>query len=317
MQGDEIMEETEKNEQTEVQDGVVKPEVNIEDINPEESVEAERGLEEAQKKQEEDTKGASEGILAKIKRKLTGETKEETSDVGDGIPDEFTEAARAVLDEGGNRVWTDEEIVKFASDYTDEQLLEIIPHLAKETKKEVKEKETDKTDDKKNETSTKDADRIKSLEEKILTLENRLSAEDKTKEKNMVAEQVRFANDFFDGLSDDVFGKTEDLKRFPDGRFVPTSPEYKARSQVWDDAALLSAAGVPFDRALKKAYNAYRGENLEKDATRKVIKDLRKNEKRLSADRYNKATEKTYTDDVERREDVVRNLAEEAGVKLD
>jgi hypothetical protein len=292
------------------------------EIDPEVSVESEKDLQEFNeiKSETEDKEEANTGILTKIKEKLTGkkadvvETKTGAEE-GKDIPDKFTEVARSIG-------WTDEDIQDFAVDYSDEQLLEMIDYLGKEDKK-VEDKVVKKEE--KTETETKKEDvkatppEIVALQKEITSLKDRLSKDDEARQKDETRRMVATANEFFDKVSDEmeIFGKTKELKKFPDGSLVPVTPEYKARSQVWDDALMLYNAGLPFDRALKKAFFAYKGENLEKNVSRKIIKDLKNNEERLSPDRYNKTTEKTYKDEVERREDIVKDLARKAGVNLD
>lgn len=303
----------------------VENELNVDDINPEESVEAERDLaeireKETKEKETEEINQPSEGILKRIKDGLLGKSSDEEveteskEEVGEDIPDDFTEAALAVG-------WDEKEIEGFASDYSDDELLEMIS--CNQFNKEIQEKKSKVEPEKKAEPEAgekeaeEDDSKLAALEKKLANLENKLSETDKIKEQQENIRIITMAEDFFDRISNEfeVFGKTENMKRFPDGSYVTVTPQFKARSQVWDDARLLYNSGLSFDKALKKALNAYKGEHLENSVTRKVIKDVKNNEKRLSPDRYNKVTGKTYKDETERREDVVKNEARKAGYK--
>ncbi len=244
----------------------------------------------------------------------------EAEERGEKIPDEFATAAKAVN-------WSDEQIVNFVSgnDYSDEQLIEMIPHLKAQEKEEAPPaKETPEKETVKVEPPVKvDADteaKIKAyveamIKEKTDSLEKRLS---QVQDDSSAKELIQFentANDFFDRMGSDQIGKTKELPKFPDGRYVPTDPRFKARSQMYDMAILLASKGQSFDKALVNAAAWYKGLHLEKETKRKVIKELKDGQKRLSPQRYNKITETKYASEEDRRADVVKGAADEAGLK--
>ena len=82
-----------------------------------------------------------------------------------------------------------------------------------------------------------------------------------------------------------MFGKTDDLPKFPDGRLIPTSPQMQARLEVYGTAQQLKEAGMPGDEALELSLNAYKGANLAVETKRNVIKGLKKNEQMLGGRR--------------------------------
>ncbi len=226
-----------------------------------------------------------------IKDRLSGGDEDE--DAEDEIPDEFTEAARKLN-------WSDEDTAAFAADFTDEQLKEMIPSLLGEDT--VK---TDDTSDKTEETQTEtkedkvedsqEDEKLKQALDRIAVLEEKqgISAEKSVAEEH--AGFVKRASDLFDEASKEfeVFGKTDDLPKFPDGRFIPTSPQMKARLEVYERAEQLKEAGMPGDKALELSLNAYKGANLSVETKRNVIKDLKKREQTLGGKRVSHEVEAT------------------------
>ena len=244
--------------------------------------------EETQETKEES--GAS--LISRIKAKFTGErtTKEET---GEDISGEIVKAARQMN-------WSDEDTTKFAEDFTNEQLKEMIPSLlgedaakadatsdkAKETEPETKEEKVDNSQD--GEALKVALDRIAALEEK------QGISETESKEKEHANFNQR-ASDVFDEASKEfeVFGKTDDLPKFPhNGEIIPTSPQMKARLEVFGMAQQLKEAGMPGNKALEVSMNAYKGANLSVETQRNVIKELKKREQTLGGKRVShEATE--------------------------
>lgn len=248
--------------------------------------------EEVQTEQTKETEGtkteSKESFVEKwtgiIKDRLSGGGGDEDTDMTD-VPDEFTKAARALN-------WSDEDTIKFTEEYTNEQLIEMIPSLLGEAPAKA-EKTSDKTKETKSETKTKvdtnsqEDDKLTQALDRITALE---SERDGRSEKSAAEEQASFnqrASDIFDEASKDfeVFGKTDDLPKFPDGRLIPTSPQMKARLEVYERAEQLKEAGMPGDEALELSLNAYKGANLSVETKRNVIKDLKKREETLSGKR--------------------------------
>jgi hypothetical protein len=274
---------------------------NIETENQEEVIDVEVNDTEEIKEEVETKESVISKIAAKVKDFVSGETQEESID----IPDEFTEA-------GQKLGWTDEDIIKFASDYTDEQLKEMIPSLVVEDSVET-EKLADNTPEK-DETKVEDSqedEKIQKLLDRIDALEK---AQGKVKEETEQQKQANLtqkASQIFDDKSKEfeIFGKTNELPKFPDGRLVPNSPQLKARNEVWNIAVSLHEGGMDFDKAMSVSLNAFTGKNLVADVKRNIIKDLKKNESKLSGKHTSHESSKT----AEYGPDVIREVARRAG----
>jgi hypothetical protein len=236
---------------------------------------------------------------------ISGSEKEEQ---GDFIPDEFTTAAKAAG-------WDEETIIEWTQDKSNEELIEAIPSLKVE--------ESVETDNPTNEESEKIEEKVENSQEdekdgelqkalaRIDALEKAQGKSQEETEQQKLSNLTHQASQMFDEASKEfeVFGKTDDLPKFPDGRIVPTSPQIKARNEVWNLAYTLHKAGMDFDEAMSVSLNSYKGKNLVKDVKRNVIKDLRKNEKKLSG----KHTSHESASTIEYGPDVVREVARKAG----
>ena len=280
-------------------------------------------------KQEED-KG---GIVRKIMDKLPsfGGKKEEVAEETDelDILDEFTKVAK-------EQGWTDKEIIDFTSDYrkdgaSDEELKEMIPFLLEEEEPEEP-KKTSATD---LETPNADGkpipkDKVEALKEEIRKefqaeikeLKESKAKTDEVQEAQKATEMKDGVNRAFDEMGKvfKVFGKTDKLAVFPagpkKGQYVPTSPEMKARSEVYAKAFPYIQAGIPVKDAMKVALTWYKGEYLEADIKRNLIKDLKKSEKKLSAKRTSKETIQSFEDEEDYRRNFILKEAEKRGMKL-
>ena len=245
-------------------------------------------------------------IATKIKNAVTGGPEE----VGDFIPDKFSEAALA-------QGWTDEDIEDFASNYTDEELLEMLPSLLGETSVKTETNSdkvvTPETKDVKVDNS-QDDEKTKKLMARIEALEKAQGKSSEETEQQKLTGLVHRASQTFDDVSKEfeVFGKTEELPRFPDGRIVPTSPQMKARNEVWDLAYHLHKTGMDFDNAMSISLNSYKGKNLAKDVKRSMIKDLKNREIKLSGKRTNHET----TAVIQSGPEVIREVARRHGREI-
>ncbi|HEC66926.1 MAG TPA: hypothetical protein ENI23_16750, partial [bacterium] len=208
----------------------------------------------------------------------------ENEEEGELIPDDFSTAAT-------NAGWTDKDITEFSEEYSNEELLEMIPTLKGEDSVET-EQTSDKTETKSETKETKVEDsqedeEKKKLLDRIDALEERQGKADKQTEQQKLSELDKRASQMFDKTSKEfkVFGKTETLPVFPagpnKGQLIPTSPAMKARIEVWGLAYdLHKKAGMDFDNAMSVSLNAYKGKNLAKDVERNLIKDLKSREKK-------------------------------------
>ena len=302
---DEIV-ETEQVQDVQVQEEVIDTETVGTEVQEEVK---DGGTEETKEKaQEVSDEEAKKSTISKIgdmvKNFVSGST--ETEEEGADIPDEFTEVA-------SKAGWTNEDIVKFTADYSDEELLEMIPSLTTDsvkTEKPEEKSEVVKKAEVKVEDSQED-EKTKKLLGRIEALEKVQGKSQEETEKQELAGRVHRAHQIFDEASKEfeVFGKTDKLPKFPGGQIIPTSPQIKARNEVWDLAVILCESGMGFDNAMSVSLDAYKGKNLVKDVKRSIIKDLKKNEKKLSG----KHTSHESANVAEYGPDVIREVARRAG----
>jgi len=302
----------------ELEDGVVADDENTEEVEDKDSVDLEDMPDSSGNKPDD---GPSK--VAKIMQKLgiiKGEDKEDDAEEIP-VPDEFVAFAKK---EG----WDDETIKTFSEELTNEELLELITELESEKAEELDEGSDGNEETKPAEASDKDKDKDKDEDDKVAKLEKKLAElskklEDTSKkqEKEALTAIQSAIDQMFDeaGKKFEIFGKTEELLKFPagprKGQFVPTSPSFKARSDVWERAKAFMSTGETLSAAMDNALTWYKGKYLEKDIHRSVLKDLKKHERKLSAKRTGKETQKQYKDEDERKADVVREAARRAGVK--
>ena len=134
-------------------------------------------------------------------------------------------------------------------------------------------------------------------------------------------ETVDKASKFLDDAAKEfpVFGKTDELPRFPSGRLagqlIPTSPEMKARMEVLRYADSFIGSGADVDDAMAKALATYKGLHLEKESHRKVIRDLKNHEVKLSGARTGKETKRKYVDSRDEIIDEIRQMQRAAGIE--
>ena len=246
---------------------------------------------------------------------------------GHDIPDAFSDAAEAAG-------MSPSDIIDFADKHTDEQLMEMIPTLESSLEKPGDEQDKDKVtkqDDKTNKDKGNeniDPKLIESITEKISKqFEEKFGAtlEDIDKFKANQNEQQQKQDDatiskLFDEASKEspVFGKTDELPRFPSGRLegqlIPTSPEMKARLEVVRFANAFMGQGANIDDAMANALATYGGLHLKKEAERNVIKNLKLHEQKLGGARVGKETKKKYADTREEIIDDIKQMKREAGI---
>ena len=242
---------------------------------------------------------------------------------GAEIPDEFTDAALAAG-------WSEEDVVKFAANYTDAELLEVVPLIEKPDTTEVEggQKSVD-AGTKKAEVKAavpagdKELEAFKAGLREEITKEllakfepnigqlNELKADMQRREAVTL---LSTANAAFDNASAefDVFGKTAELPVFPAGPMkgqpVPNSRQFKAREEVFGVAQAFVRGGRSLPDAMDDAIAWYRGKHGQKDAQRKLIRDLKQQETRLSGARTGKVTKKTFSNE---RDEMINSIQEE------
>ena len=248
----------------------------------------------------------------------------------DGIPDDFSNVAESLG-------WTADEIVDFASTgkngkpYTNKELLDMVPEMG--TKQEEKstpaqspvtpstpEEAADKKDDSKSaEVQLREQIKREILEE-LGGVKNELSAFKEEREREDNIRKYNRANELFDDMSKDIpgLGKTAELPKWPTGpkkgQVITSSPEFKARSEVYQYAQAFMGGGQnSFDDAMKLAFSTYQGKHMKDQIRQTVIKDMKKHERSLSGARTGKETTKSYSSEREEDIDFIRQLQEAAG----
>ena len=246
-----------------------------------------------------------------------GSDTDDSTSEGKDIPAQFTEAAIAA---GMNA----EQISEHASDYTDAQLLEQIPDLKPQVSEnsdeseQLSKKETGDTENKDGEKATDDAkdEEIKLLKERLDKVEKGQLQNSEQEVQNQFISRATAANKRMDELSKEfeIFGTYKTLPRFPHNQaIIPSSPQAKARNEVWGLAEdLHMKAGMDFDMALNISLDAFKGKHLSADVKRNLVKDLKRNEKQLSAKRSSHEAVKTDLSGPE----LIREIGKKHGLEI-
>ena len=222
-----------------------------------------------------------EGILSRIGDIISG--KKEKDEEEFQVPEDFAKAWDIAADKNE---WTQKDLEELRDNHTDEELLEMIPFLSSETEEADESDDSSANEEDTQKEGNKEADeKLKAYEERIAALEEALAEGKERTQKEEAKNLWDRVSESFDKSGVESFGKTEQLPRFPDGRIIPSSPQYKARQEVWDIADTLRQAGRSLDESMTIALAAYKGKNLETDVKRDVIKDLKSKEQKLSAKR--------------------------------
>lgn len=294
-----MAEQETENQTTEQVEGTQEAQkTEIQDVQTEQISQTEQ-TEQTEEESKKSIVGKIGDMLSAAKERITGGNNDEQ---GDEIPDEFTEAARKMN-------WSDEDTMSFAAGLqknekgewieveggkplSNEVLLEMIPSLtgadaAKADETAGTTEIQEETVEKKVEDS-QEGEELKQALTRIAALEEKQGISEKESAEEEQASFVNKASDLFDKVSEEfeVFGKTDDLLKFPhNGQIIPTSPQMKARNEVWDIAHQLKEAGMPGDKALEFSLNAYKGAHLAIETKRNVIKDLKTREQKLGGKR--------------------------------
>mgnify|MGYP001571359994 CR=1 FL=1 len=252
---------------------------------------------------------------------------------GTDIPDAFSDAA----EKAG---MAPADIIQFADAHSNEELLELIPALLEANKSEdvvadkvgdikdkvVTEVKEDKGDDEA--TDKIDPDIVTAITEKISKqLEEKFGATLKDietfkahQEEQSTLKAVETVSKKFDEAFKEfpVFGETSKLPKFPSGKLagqlVPTNPAVKARMEVLKYADAFMKMGANIDNAMDDALATYKGKHLTKEMERKLVKDLKGRESKLSGARTGKETTKKYSDTREEIIDEIRQMQQAQGL---
>jgi len=251
----------------------------------------------------------------------------ESDDVGDTQEEEYEEIDPRFVELARKFGWSDDRIIRYAEEHDDTDIV-LMTNLmsdavdksqpAEENKGEAGEKEL--LDSKALlELAEGDAKVAAALKRAIEPLAKRLESVDSvaeemkktlsTKQQELQMEEAirnyETAMEMFDNSGISALGKLEDIPTYPDGTPVTTHPAFQEREKVWDVANAFYARGGTFKEAIKNALQWYKGSNLEKDIQDKVIKDLKKQEKRVMPKRQSATAGKTYANEEERKADII------------
>jgi len=274
----------------------------------------------------EKEKSFKDRVIGTIKDKLGIGVKVESPELSEESPDEFIDAA---ISAG----WTDEDIELFVKDKTPDELLELVPHLVSSVEQPEDKSETKegaKVDSSvKSETDVEKDKDVDALLEKLLpklqeklgidsvkTLTDEIRTE---REANNTANTLKRADDLMDDLSKEFkeFGQRKDMPVYPagnlKGQLIPTSPQFKARSELYGFAVPFMRSGQSIDDAMANALYTYKGKYLKERTQRDLIKDLKNHEKKLSGPRTAKESKKIYANDREEGIDAIRDILSSQG----
>lgn len=259
-----------------------------------------------------------EGILDYIKKVWKGkeetaeEAVEETSVREGEVPSEFLEWAKG---DG----WTEKDIEEFAADKTDDELKELLTSMEEEVEEEEVE---DIAEEQEKEEKDGDLEALKSsMKEELLkevlqelgpkfeSLDDFRAETDRRSKLNM----FETANEIMDGAGKDIpaLGSFEEMPRFTTGtrkgELIPNSPQFKARAEVFQLAHDLVQVGRAknISEGMKDALNWYKGTYGQKEMERKVIRNLKAQEKKLSGARTGKETKKEFANV---REEIIEDI---------
>jgi len=277
-----------------------------------------------------------EGILDYIKKAWKdddGEEVQEKEEVDSSDSNEdftrTTEIPSVFLEAAKQDGWKQKDIEEFAAQYTDEQLEELAAQFNEEDEEEEPEEiaEAPATEPKKDaDWATVVSSMREEIKKQILSeLGPKFESLDDFKadqEDRQTVNMFETANKILDGASKDfpVFGEFEKMPKFTTGsrkgQLIPTNPAFKARSEVYQLAYDMVSMGRSqnIQEAMEDALAWYRGKYGQKETERKVIRDLKKHEQKLSGSRTGKETKQKYDTDRDEMIDFIRQRQKAAGI---
>jgi len=167
---------------------------------------------------------------------------------------------------------------------------------------------------------------IKQVEDKVgKKFEDKFKSVDDFKistEKKAAEEEARqrgsIANDVFDRHAEvfKEFGLTKDLPKSQSGAYIDNSPQMKVRNQVYEVAAMFyQFQSGTFEDAMNQALMHYAGTQGVTTATRKIVKDLKDNQKRFSPKPTGRKFMKVFRDTDAKKADIVQTAKKTAGIE--
>jgi len=292
---------------------------------------AEQRLEQEQQDVEE-----KKSFLDGLREKILGRGKPVVEEEKPAISTEFLEVA----EQAG---FTTDQINQLAEDYSPEELKELTELLLEfdDEEEEEAEEETNKTVAKEEPKELVLTEEIKEelkpfieqiqkayeekLKESLVPLEDvksRLVQQEAEKAYREAYDNQCYADELFDAISKDfpVFGQTKELMVYPEdhpkaGELVPMGQTYKARATVYDKAvSYQDKLGLSWKDAMDEAVSWYKGKYGEQEVQKKVVKNLKKNEKRLSPKRTSKETTQVFASEHEMKLAAIAEAKRKAGI---
>lgn len=147
--------------------------------------------------------------------------------------------------------------------------------------------------------------RIEEQSAELQTLREGVSEEQKSREEKEVLRNIKDANQIFDDAG--LFGKTDQLPRYPDGNFVSEDPAVKKRQEVWNVATMFYSQGGSFKEAMNNAVRWYKGSGVKKELEKEVLTKLEKQQDSVFPKRTTQKMTKTYVSEEERKADIVQS----------
>jgi hypothetical protein len=234
--------------------------------------------------------------------------------------------------------WSDDKIRSVAE--TDMTILEDIATRLEESESHRQETKDDKDGAASEQAGLVDEEALTKLKEKlgeggeevldalIKTIEGKFSdkfkqvddfrkSEEKNREMQEMAGRAAIADDVFDTHSEQFkeFGKSDELARNDKGELI-NSPEVKVRNAIYKVASMFHKAnGGSFKAAMEEAVQHYAGGQAANIATRRVVKDLKKQSKRFTPKPTGKKTVRVFKNTDAKASHIVRRAMRKAGIK--
>ncbi|KKL16692.1 hypothetical protein LCGC14_2493010, partial [marine sediment metagenome] len=125
------------------------------------------------------------------------------------------------------------------------------------------------------------------------------------------------ANDMFDKLDSEKFGKTQDIKIDANGFFDRKDQKVKVRKEVLGVAEIFADRGMSWETAMQEALAWSKGKSSDKKARAGLVKDLNSRKKKFTARPTHKHTKKTFATKDEEAESTMSEIYEKAGIQPD
>ena len=151
------------------------------------------------------------------------------------------------------------------------------------------------------------AKRFKANTSELETLRGQLGVHEQDRHAKEEVRNQNTADEIFDASDISSLGKTSDIPKYPDGTYVVENPLVAEREKVWKIAQQFYANGGTFREAMSNAMQWYSGGSAKKDTKRKVIRELKDQEKRVMPRRQDTKVEKTYATEEERKAAIIND----------